>query len=222
MLNAARDTIKGSNGDLLCPLCQVPFETQEIAGHVSKDTWAELAKAVADARVAKAHAQLQLVFEERLRQRMDALERDYANADGHLMFAAREAAAKARDTVLNLMCPKCATAYAEFDGCMALQCSSCQTHFCAYCHKVCKDSRGAHQHVRECDMNLTLDGSYYATPEAIKDAQRRYRVKELKSFVRQYKTSKLQNAIVLELVSDLKALDIAPGAILTTQLDLMD
>ena len=41
---------------------------------------------------------------------------------------------------------------------------------------------GAHDHVRECDANLTSNGSYYATPEQIREGQRRFRVKQLKKF----------------------------------------
>lgn len=73
---------------------------------------------------------------------------------------------------------------AEFDGCMALKCSSCKENFCGYCHKACADSGGTHNHVRECDANLTSNGSYYATATQIKEAQRRYRVKMLKRFLR--------------------------------------
>ena len=47
-----------------------------------------------------------------------------------------------------------------------------------------KLASGTHNHVRECDANLTSNGSYYATATQIKEAQRRYRVKMLKRFLR--------------------------------------
>ena len=72
--------------------------------------------------------------------------------------------------------------YSEFDGCMALQCAHCKRDFCGYCHKATASSKGAHDHVRECDANLTSNGSYYATAEQIREAQRRFRVKQLKKF----------------------------------------
>ena len=84
------------------------------------------------------------------------------------------------------VCPKLPTSgkavYSEFDGCMALVCAHCKRDFCGYCHKATASSKGAHDHVRECDANLTSNGSYYATSEQIREAQRRFRVKQLKRF----------------------------------------
>ena len=61
-------------------------------------------------------------------------------------------------------------------------------------------------------MNETDDGSYYANTEQIQDAQKRYRTREIKSFLRQYKKN-LQNAIVIELKKDLKDLGIKQEAL---------
>jgi hypothetical protein len=76
-------------------------------------------------------------------------------------------------------------------------------------------------HVRECDMNQTPDGSYYASEQQIKDAQRRYRLKTLKQFLRsgEFKGTRLQNAIVLELTTDLSELGIDAGALLHFKVD---
>ena len=123
-------------------------------------------------------------------------------------------AAEARNRALNLACPHCHAVYAEFDGCMALQCASCTGSFCGYCHKGVANSRGCHDHVRECDMNLTPNGSYYADAAVIKEAQRRYRIKRLKQFLRsgEYKKD-VQNAIIFKLSADLKDLFIDPAAL---------
>lgn len=217
LLSTSLATIQASAGQLLCPLCRVPFETQQVAAHVSSGTWATLQGAVLDAHATKRYTELQIEFDARLRQKINELLASYeASHESALKATASAAATEARNSVLNLMCPKCKAVYAEFDGCMALQCTSCRAHFCAYCHKACANSSGAHQHVRECDMNLTAVGSFYADKNAIKDAQRRYRVKALKKFLRSgaFKTSELQNAIVLELSRDLSQLGIDVGALL--------
>ena len=97
---------------------------------------------------------------------------------------------------------------------MALKCSSCNGNFCGFCHKPCTSSRGTHDHVRECDANLTSNGSYYATATQIKEAQRRYRVKMLKRFLRSQEYKKqLQNAIIIELADDLNELAVDPAAL---------
>ena len=104
----------------------------------------------------------------------------------------------ARNEALNLHCPHCKQVYSEFTGCMALQCESCKKDFCGYCHKGMQSSKGCHDHVRECDANLTRDGSYYATPDQIREAQRRFRVKMLKKFFEEKKMKqRIRNAPAL-------------------------
>ena len=61
-------------------------------------------------------------------------------------------------------------------------------------------------------MNETERGTYYATPEQLKRAQRRYRIRVLKKFLRQFKQD-VQNATVIELTRDLKDLGIDPAAL---------
>ncbi len=68
--------------------------------------------------------------------------------------------------------------------------------------------------MRECDANLTRNGSYYADPSEIKEAQRRFRIKKLKRFLRSQKFKKpLQNAIIIELAQDLDDLQVDPAAL---------
>jgi len=70
-------------------------------------------------------------------------------------------------------------------------------------HHGTETSGGAHDHVRQCLANETSNGSYYATPEQIKLAQRKHRTRELKKFLQPLKKD-VQNATVLELETDLK------------------
>ena len=62
---------------------------------------------------------------------------------------------------------------------------------------------GAHAHVRQCLVNETNNGSYYATEDQIITAQRKHRTRELKKFLQPLKKD-VQNATVLELERDLK------------------
>jgi len=55
----------------------------------------------------------------------------------------------------------------DFEECMALQCGSCKKFFCGFCHKSAQTSTGCYDHVQECDMNLTRNGSYHADPDII-------------------------------------------------------
>ena len=174
----------------------------------------KLQDAQVEAKVSKGLAQLRHEFDERLQQKVEDLIKNYGNETELIKSQAQAGAKKARNEALNLACPHCATVYAEFDGCMALKCSSCNLSFCGYCHKGFPDSRGAHDHVRECDANLTRNGSYYATAEEIKEAQRRYRIKKLKKFLRSQGYKKqLQNAMIIELAKDLDDLQVDPAAL---------
>ena len=74
------------------------------------------------------------------------------------------------------------------------------------------DQRGAHLHVRQCLMNETTTGTYFATPGQIEIAQRKYRTREIKKFLRQHKKN-LQNAVIIELKKDLKDLGIKQEAL---------
>jgi hypothetical protein len=130
-----------------------------------------------------------------------------------LRLQAKEEAAKIRNNVLNLIsCPHCKIAYAEFTGCMALRCATCEKDFCGYCHERFQTGRGAHKYVRQCLMNETINGSYYADEEEIRNAQRRYRTRKLKLEIRKHKKD-LQNAIIIELKTDLADLQMKPEAL---------
>lgn len=47
---------------------------------------------------------------------------------------------------LVLKCPNCATAFIDFDGCLALTCENCKAGFCALCLENCGD---AHNHLQQ-------------------------------------------------------------------------
>jgi len=214
MLREQRERLRAQDSRLLCPMCKDPISMQTVAASVSKESWDVLERDIVDSKVSAATARLESEFDDRLRKKVDELMRTYASdGEGRLKLDAQAGAARARDEALNLRCPHCSSVYAEFDGCMALQCSTCREHFCAYCHKKCESGRGAHMHVRECDMNLTPNGSYYASAEQIEDGQRRYRTKTLKKFLRMNFKKHVQNAIIIELASDLQDLKIDPNAL---------
>ena len=178
-------------------------------------TWSKLQEAQVDAKVSKQVVELQQQFDERLDRQVKDLMDKYTKGDTSALVVqqAKSGAAQARNEALNLSCPHCQMVYTEFDGCMALQCETCKKHFCGFCHKGFVDSRGTHQHIHGCDANMTANGSYYADATQIKEAQRRYRVKKLKQFLRTLKGREIQNAIIIELGPDLNDLGVDPAAL---------
>jgi hypothetical protein len=185
---------------------------QEIAKNLPSSTWDEVQEALVNKKVERQYAVLAKDFDARLEAKVQDLISTYGSASDQLKAKAQKHALEIRNTILNLSCPHCHIAYAEFTGCMALQCKSCEGHFCAYCHLQFSTGRGAHDHVRQCLMNKTTNSSYYASPEEIENAQRRYRTRELRKCLQQHK-KELQNAIVIELEADLGDLGIQPAAL---------
>ena len=52
------------------------------------------------------------------------------------------------DGIMTSRCPHCATPFADFGGCAALQCGSCQKYFCGLCGSPTPDD--GHVHVLDC------------------------------------------------------------------------
>ena len=205
--------IQSREGDpLVCPMCNCPYPTQTLAAHLPPATWDRVQKAIVDQRVERERKILQKGFDARLKEQVDNLISKYGQASEFLRTEAKLEAQQIRNTIMNLACPHCDTAYFEFDGCMALSCATCKMSFCGYCHHKTETSRGAHEHVRQCLMNTTPDGSYYADKERVREAQRQYRTRELKKYLCKFKKDK-QNAIVIELKTDLKDVNIQAEAL---------
>eukprot|EP01052_Picozoa_sp_SAG31_P039920 SAG31_NODE_5649_length_2404_cov_1.374837_2_plen_229_part_00 len=66
-----------------------------------------------------------------------------------------------REDILTLKCPRCAAAFIDFDGCMALTCAACGAGFCAWCLKDCGED--AHDHVALCSAKPVSADEFYAT-----------------------------------------------------------
>jgi hypothetical protein len=197
---------------LRCPECEEPYDTKSVASNLPESLFEQFEKAIVDAQVTKQVEQLNEGFNQRLQDKVAEVLSKYGNAKDMLRQEAKQRAKEARDTVLNLKCPHCGVVYDEFEGCMALVCQTCENSFCGYCHQKTATSLGAHEHVQQCLMNETAGAGYFATPEQVRDAQKRYRTREIKRFLQRFKKD-LQNEIVIELQRDLADLSIRQEAL---------
>ena len=58
---------------------------------------------------------------------------------------------EALEDAVSVACPSCRAPFADYDACVALQCSACATRFCALCLDGGFDSsEGSHDHARVC------------------------------------------------------------------------
>eukprot|EP00457_Paulinella_chromatophora_P003966 gb/GEZN01003976.1/.p1 GENE.gb/GEZN01003976.1/~~gb/GEZN01003976.1/.p1 ORF type:complete len:654 (-),score=47.22 gb/GEZN01003976.1/:58-2019(-) len=210
-LDATRPTLGHQEG-LPCSVCKSLVPTKQLANKISEDLFQKFQDASMDAKIDIRVAVLQRQFDVRLQQQVDSLLEQYAKQGGSELIVQTQAKRElknAQDT-LNLACPHCHTCYCEFDGCMALKCSTCTKHFCGWCHKGFDSSQGTHDHVRECDDNLSMAGSYYAEASEIRKGQNRYRSNKLRKFLQRFKKP-VRNAIVIELSSELTDLGMDPN-----------
>ena len=189
---------------LLCPICSAPYGKKAVASNLSSEVFDQYQGAIVDAKVSKKADEMNNRFNERLQSAVAEVLDTYGNAELRLLKEAKTLADEARNTVLNLRCPHCQSVYFDFTGCMAIQCERCKGQS--------PTGRGAHEHVRQCLFNETDDGNYYANAQQIRDAQKRYRTREIKKFLRKHKKN-VQNAIVIELRDDLTDLDIKQEAL---------
>jgi hypothetical protein len=212
MVQEQLQRIQHQENVIICSICETSIDTQSLAPFLPETTWSELEETRIDSKVKVRTQQLSHDFDKRLEGRIEEFMGEYGSLDGRIKLEARRHAKYAQDVIMNLKCPHCSTPYAEFDGCMAIQCGTCKKSFCGYCHHGTETARGAHDHVRECLVNDTNNGSYYATPEQVKVAQRKHRTRELKKFLQPMKMD-IQNATVLELERDLEYHDIEKAAL---------
>jgi hypothetical protein len=85
--------------------------------------------------------------------------------------------------VLTLRCPRCKTAFVDFDGCFALGCgkNNCHCGFCAWCLKDCGDD--AHLHVAHCSERQA-EGLYHSKA-AFDEHHRKKRARAVQGTIQQ-------------------------------------
>ena len=72
------------------------------------------------------------------------------------------------DGIMTSRCPHCATPFADFSGCAALQCGSCQKYFCGLCGSPTPDD--GHAHVLDCQSRcfFKMNGVFLRLEEWLK------------------------------------------------------
>ena len=127
------------------------------------------------------------------------------------------------EKILNLVCPRCARAWVDFNGCCALKCSAwvrgdpnscCQ--FCAYCLQDC--GRDAHRHVQAmtCPGNR---GLFLKPVEKIHGIHRDRRTRMLTEYLdARIGMDSQRNELVLSLQRELNDLNIDPQQFLVLPL----
>jgi len=69
------------------------------------------------------------------------------------------------EEILQMKCPRCRTAFYDFEGCFAISCGkdACPCHFCGWCLSDCGDSDAAHAHVASCSHKPPGADEFFGT-----------------------------------------------------------
>jgi len=118
-----------------------PFPHADLARHLRSEVLQLCEDARREAAEERVRAEMETEFEERLRR---ALREDGAQRK------VREIA----EDILTLKCPRCRTAFIDFNGCAALTCARCNCGFCGYCQMDC--GHDAHDHVPRCPLGVGM------------------------------------------------------------------
>lgn len=110
------------------------------------------------------------------------------------------------DDLLTLRCPRCRTAFYDFEGCFALTCSRCQPKcgFCAWCLADCGED--AHRHVATCAHNSLPGKGFFGSFEDFQQAQLKRRKALVVEFLRTIEDRAVLDQVVEQCRTDLEDL----------------
>jgi hypothetical protein len=167
-----------ADGDLLCSevKCRHPISVQNLAPEAVLEAHEALKlKVVVAKEVDKAlkHQRVQLEAEYLRIEKINNTDEKVA-AKLHLKIV---------NEVLTLRCPRCQTAFLDFDGCFALRCwnDTCCCGICAWCLKDC--GFDAHSHVRVCPERQ--GEGYYSALLVFENHHRRRKASVARALIQQ-------------------------------------
>ena len=127
-----------------CPMCKAPIDLHMIEVVCGKGAIRAVEKHL--------RSNIEFKFKEDLtRRRREKLDLKETNEKARELF-------NSLTEEINLKCPRCKTAFYDYDGCNALSCGSCRASFCAICLKDC--GADAHSHVTQFHGNLFDKGAF--------------------------------------------------------------
>lgn len=143
--------LKSTKGNVRCPafMCQCTFTAPEIAKVVTNETFEKyFMKAMNKLIETTCFA----IADKQNRDEMAALEQ-MLKEKGPQTFQAERLVYHFQNELFLFRCPnkECLTPFADFTGCMALECRACPNSFCAWCMKVFGTSTHIHRHIRDCE-----------------------------------------------------------------------
>ena len=194
-----------AQGNLLCPdpTCKLPYNLQKVATCGPPHVFQALMDLQFTVRATKEVSSA-------LQTQQQQLSAEFARIQAMTNLDERDAHMLRReivDTVLTLRCPRCTTAFLDFDGCFALSCGSnqCRAGFCAWCLADCGGD--AHAHVLVCPESK-YGGGYYGTLVQFETHHRERRKLQVQQLMTRQESPEVQRFLRRILQKDLDELGI--------------
>jgi hypothetical protein len=120
------------------------FHDRDLARHLSVQDF----QAYLKARIKLMEQKLTMELEAQIREQLQEEQRRLASLEEHQrkVLSARK---HIEEEILQMKCPRCRIAFYDFEGCLAISCSTCPCKFCGWCFEDCGDN-DAHPHVQTC------------------------------------------------------------------------
>jgi hypothetical protein len=142
-------------GDLTCPTCKSPYDMLSLSSSAPKVIGNKILDLKIHLKVTEERQIIQreekAIMQRELEKvmKMDAFHREVEVLRLHII-----------DDILTLKCPRCSTAFLDFNGCFAIICGNnrCSAGLCAWCLKDC--GADAHSHVASCPHNPAKNSGY--------------------------------------------------------------
>ena len=128
-----------------------------------------------------------MLLEAKLNEDVDKRIKDEVNAQlrrTEEQRAVHRAVQHIQNDVLNMHCPACDAAYADWEACAAVECDSCKGFMCGICGEKCKDLEEAHQRAAAC---LYGTGSFWLSKQEAEAGHRRFKGDKLGKYLRELK-----------------------------------
>ena len=205
---------KSRNSRIFCasaPQCNAAYSIHSLRMHINDDAYRVFDETKTRIKEGQIHEEAQKQAEDLFQRRKQENEMDRHKR--HVV-----------EKILNLVCPRCARAWVDFNGCCALKCSAwvrgdpnscCQ--FCAYCLKDC--GQDAHPHVRAKACPGNSDGLFLKPVKKIHGIHRDRRTRMLTEYLdARIGMDSQRNELVLSLQRELNDLNIDPQQFLVLPL----
>ena len=204
-----------NDAKLMCEFCipPQPFSDQRVAMLLDEECFKKYQSAKEEVVEVKVCKREEEKFQSQLQQMREEIEKA---AQGNVREqAVMRHRLEIAESILTLKCPQCRAAIFDFEGCFAITCHSCTTHFCGWCLDDFGLGRhgdaDAHRHVSSCGhAPPRRRGGVYGQLKEFNEVQAARRLADVRQYLEKRVLSVEERAAVeVAIAGDLRDLGIS-------------